>query len=210
MPWAVYHLGLFIWQILWPLLTPPSQRSPPNGCQLLLYYVLFKSAMGRHRDNYNCKQMRDVIDGKRSVDELVEGSHHGGDQNSQEVGSNVLIWTEGDADMTFSLSFPTGADSKAGNYVIHPSYCVSLGAGTLLVFNPLDDVMFCHEAAFLSDVDGTHRLAFVFRWLTSEREFYVSNNKHKLSEPLQDQHEEKQKRKRRKAAANKAGALRWF
>ena len=208
MPRAVYQLGLFLWHVSWSVLTPASQRSPPTGCQLLLYYVLFGSAMGRHRDNYTHEMMSAVVRGERSLDSLVEGSHHGADQNSQQVGSNVLVWTEGDASMAFTLSFPSDGDSKVRDYVIHPSYTVSLGAGTLLVFSPVDDVFFCHEAAFLSDEHGTHRMAFVYRWLTAARKFYVKNNKHKLSERLEEQARDRKRRKQAKRAAEVRDALR--
>ena len=209
MPKAVDALGAFLWRVSKPLLTPASQEVEPNGCQLLLYYVLFKGAIGRHRDNYNHQMMEAVVHGERQLEDLVEGSHHGGDQNSQKTGSNVLVWTEGDADMRFALSFPTTKDSKVPGYVVHPSYCVKLTAGTLLVFSPVDDVFFCHEAAFLRDATGTHRIAFVFRWLTSPRTFYVSNNKHKLSPALQEAEQSLKERKRVKAARDKKAALRW-
>ena len=146
--------------------------------------------------------MLDALFGGTPLDALVEGSHHGGDANSQVTGSNVLIYTEGDADMTFALSFPTERESSTKDYVIHPSYCVSLGAGTLLIFSPVDDVFFCHEAFFLQDSSGTHRLAFVFRWLTAPRVFYVRNRKHKLSQRLRDQAGEREDRKRRNREAD--------
>ena len=53
------HVAL--WRAALPFLAEPSKRCPPTGCQLLLYYPLFCSAIGRHRDNYNSKQMRQVI-----------------------------------------------------------------------------------------------------------------------------------------------------
>ena len=208
MPQAVEDLGRFLWSISWPILTPVSQRSPPNGCQLLVFYVLFGGAMGRHRDNYNHQMMMQVLCGERGLEDLVEGNHHGGDENSQTVGSNVLIWTEGDADMRFTLSFPDSKDSKVREYKIHPSYCVNLGAGTLLVFSPVDDVFFCHETAFLADALGTYRIAFVFRWLSAARKFYVSNNKHKVSAKLHEQELDLKRRKREKMAAEKRAGLR--
>ena len=83
-----------------------------------------------------------------------------------------------------------------------------MGAGTLLVFHPSDDVFFCHEAYFLADGAGTHRLAFVFRWLSLQRPFYVENGKHKLSQSLQEAQAEREllysQREKQIAAAKKA------
>ena len=85
MPRPVFDLGVAVWHSVFSFLTPQSQMHPPTHCQLLLYYVLFNGAMGRHRDNFTSKQMQDVVLGKRSALELVEGSHHGGDSNSREI-----------------------------------------------------------------------------------------------------------------------------
>jgi hypothetical protein len=67
--------------------------------------------------------------------------------------------------MTFALAFAPRDKLRASTpeYRIHPDFCVSLGAGTLLVFSPTDDLFFTHEAWFEDSVSGTHRLAFVFR-----------------------------------------------
>ena len=77
-------------------------------------------------------------------------SHHGGDANSQVLGSFVLVWTDGDAPMDFKLSFPPpdARDTHRGNYLIHPLFTVSLSRGTLYVFSPLDDIFFCHSRLF--------------------------------------------------------------
>ena len=209
MPLPVQDLGVALWRAALPFLAEPSKRCPPNGCQLLLYYPLFSSAMGRHRDNYNSKQMRQVIEGKRSLASLVEGNHHGGDANSQVVGSNVLIYTAGDADMTFALSFPQPSNYSASRdeYVIHPIFCTTLGAGTLLVFSPVDDLFFCHEAFFVSH-RGNYRMAFVFRWLSQTRKFSTETGKMVLSPELAQAQHTKQHEKQRKRARDARALLR--
>ena len=207
MPRPVYTLGVVLWHASYPFLTEVSRASPPTGCQLLLYYMLFGSCIGRHRDNYNTQHLHSVMDGAVPVGCIQDGSHHGGDANSQTLGSNVLIWTEGDADMSFCLSFPPASNLKAPvcDYVVHPIFCVRLGAGTLLVFSPIDDLFFCHEAWF-DDSSGmwahlglsTHRLAFVFRWLSQPRKFYVETGKMKLSAELAAKATERTREKARK------------
>ena len=187
MPRPVFDLGIVLWRIAFRFLTTESQVHPPTACQLLLYYRIFGGRMGRHRDNYNTQQMRDVVGGKRSRASLVEGTPMGREANSQSPNTCVLIWTEGDADMTFSLSFPpttawgsTNFEAGRDKYVTHPVFSTRLGAGTLLVFTPEDDLFFCHEAYFSKEGQSQdHRLAFVFRWLSAERTFRVDTGKMK-------------------------------
>ena len=38
------------------------RRKPPNHCQALLYYTLFKSKIPRHRDFYDVGDLRDYLD----------------------------------------------------------------------------------------------------------------------------------------------------
>jgi len=187
MPRPVFDLGVVLWRIAFRFLTTESKVHPPTACQLLLYYKMFGGRMGRHRDNYNIKQMRDVVGGKRSRASLVEGTPMGREANSQSPNTCVLIWTEGDADMTFSLSFPpttawgsTNFEACRNKYVTHPVFSTRLGAGTLLVFTPEDDLFFCHEAYFSNEGQSQdHRMAFVFRWLSAERTFRVDTGKMK-------------------------------
>ena len=152
--------------------------------------------------------MVDCIEGRTTLDALLEGSHHGGDANSQATGSNVLVWTEGDADMTFALSFfPDGRISASRDeYVMHPLYSVPLGSGTLLVFSPIDDLNFCHEAFFAHDAHGC-RFAFVFRWLTAVRDFNPTTEAMKPGPELRDKAVRAAKAKARKRANEQRAAL---
>jgi hypothetical protein len=210
MPRPIYDLGVALWRICFPLLGEVSRKHPPTGCQLLLYYTSFDSHMGRHRDNYRGDQMADVLSGATIVDCLNQGNPHGGDANSQAIGSHVLVYTEGNADMTFALAFAPRGNSRAGlsHYIIHPIFCTTLGAGTVLVFSPADDLFFSHEAWFLDPTQGTHRLAFVFRWLTLARTFYKATGKLKLSSDMETKADARTKRKARAQAEDRRKALR--
>lgn len=89
-----------------------------------------------------------------------------------------------------------------------------MGSGTLFIFSPLDDLHFCHEAEFDQEVlraagAAGHRFALVYRWLTSEREFYTAPEKRwgmKLTEALQAKQKslKKSKARKRKAELNLA------
>jgi hypothetical protein len=212
MPRPVFDLGCCCWAAAFPYLTEQSKATPPTGCQLLLYYVLFDSSIGRHRDNYNKKHLLSVVEGKRSASSIQEGNHHGGDANSQMLGSNVLVYTHGDADMTFALSFcpPNNHKATLEEYIIHPIFCAKMGTGTLLVFQPLDDLLFCHEAFFEDVSTGTCRAAFVFRWLTQTRRFSAATGKMKMSSQLTEKCEAQQANKRRKKEREKRAALQCY
>jgi hypothetical protein len=179
MPMPVFTLGEQVWLAAMPYLCEESRRNPPTHCQLLLYYRLFRSAMGRHRDNYTVRHLRAMLEGGEAVE---AGSTHASMENSQRMGSEVLLYTEGTDPMDFTLSFPPsdnlGTDIR--NYVRSGVFTVSLGHGTLMVFKAIDDEFFCHEAAFdvptwqhLRDPTG-YRMCYVFRWCTSVKNFRVA------------------------------------
>ena len=112
--------------------------------------------------------------------------------------------------MTFALSFPQPSDYSARRkeYVIHPIFCTTLGAGTLLVFSPVDDLFFCHEVFFAEQHKGNYRLAFVFRWLSQVRKFSTETGKMVLSPELAQAQHAKQQQKQRKRARDSRALLR--
>jgi len=174
MPMPVFNLGVELWRVAWPYLTDVCQQSTPNHCELLCYYTLFKSCMGRHRDNFNPSDLTEYLaTGK-------DPRSCSGAKRSQLADSNVLIWSVGDAPMTLHLSFPERiADAgKAKDYVKHPTLSFQLCGGTLFVFAPLDDLFFCHECRFSATTPG-HRFSFVYRWLKTD-----SLRPHSLQPPL--------------------------
>ena len=114
--------------------------------------------------------------------------------------------------MVLNLSFPArrGDVGQRDHYVVHPTFRVPMAAGTLFIFSPLDDLHFCHEAEFDQEVlraagAAGHRFALVYRWLTSEREFYTAPEKRwgmKLTETLQAKQVDRQISKARKRKAD--------
>ena len=176
MPLPVFRFGEQLWLAAMPYLSAVCKLNPPTHCQMLLYYALFRSAMGRHRDNYTVRHLKAMLEGGSAA-----GSTHAEMENSQRIGSEVLLYTEGNTPMDFALSFPPPHDLYAGiqDYVIRPAFTARLGRGTLMVFKDIDDQFFCHEAWFdrlvLQTAGATgHRLSFVFRWLTSVKNFRVA------------------------------------
>jgi hypothetical protein len=169
MPPAVEALVSWAHMLAMPYLTKRSQASMPNACELNLYYTAFDSHIGRHRDNFTSQDLVEYLhNGDPSIVESTT--------NTQEANTSVLIWTVGNAPMELVLSFPRHA-SMAGDratYIVKPEFTVRCSHGTLLIFTPLDDLFFCHEARFPKDVledmgaEG-YRAAYVIRWLSEER-----------------------------------------
>ena len=178
MPPIIDELITFALQLAQPFLTSPSRMQRPNSCELCIYYTAFGSRIGRHRDNFVTQDLCTYL---RTRDASVLYRQ----RNSQLANSNVLILSLGNAPMVLQLSFPgaSGTAGKRSSYVVHPLFSVPCGCGTLFVFNPIDDLFFCHEATFtpatLSHFGASgYRLAFVMRWLcpatSATHMFYAS------------------------------------
>ena len=67
-------------------------------------------------------------------------------------------------------------------YITAPPFVIPCLRGTLLIFKAVDDLLFCHEAAFPTDsvfMEIKHimgyRHAYVFRWLQLKRLFRKSD-----------------------------------
>ena len=188
MPSPVFALGEVLWLAAMPYLCEESRRNPPTHCQLLLYYVLFESRMGRHRDNYTVRHLKAMLKGGSAP-----GNPDAGMEPSMRRGSEVLLYTEGSAPMDFALSFPpcTCLDASIDDYICRSVFTVRLGCGTLVIFKDCDDQFFCHQVSFdaltleAADPSG-HRLGFVFRWCTSVKNFRsppASNFKSNVTPP---------------------------
>ena len=179
----VTALKLCLWQAVRGagVLTPFCQHTPPNAAQMMMYYTAFGSSVGRHRDNYCHNHLLHYLSSGRDVEActtLDSGHTASSDSNSQIPGSDVLIWTDGNAPMDLILSFPDpkNLEGPRKTYLVHPTFTVSLWAGTLFVFKASDDLFFCHEASFAESIldaigNAGYRFAYVFRWLQSVRLF---------------------------------------
>ena len=176
---------LHVWKVCWPFLTEVSRRSPPTHLQLLFYFVLLDGRMNPHRDNSCCKDIERIMEGE----ELVSKGHNssGGAENSQQIGSNVLVYTEGTAPQSFDLRFPpsdnyqpdrkkkqNGRDWRNEWKEVIPSFQFTCGSGTVSVLDPIDDLLVTHQAQFVGKFpNGGYRVGFAIRWLGSERDFYT-------------------------------------
>jgi hypothetical protein len=101
---STFLAGLICWRACWPFLTEISRRCPPTHCQILFYYGAFKSYIGQHRDNSNVQYIKNVV---REKQQTRIGHSSGGVENSQILGSNVLVLTFGNKPMCFKFKYPT-------------------------------------------------------------------------------------------------------
>jgi hypothetical protein len=142
--------------------------------------------MSQHRDNSNKRDMTNLASGA----DLGEHGHPSGAncENSQMVGSSVMVYTHGTAPMVFTLAFrPAGAPLNMDRdlYTVHPRFQMELGNGTLSILDPVDDLLVTHGAKFDGDfdvhaVDGDPmwwRVGWAFRWLQAKHDFYACPEK---------------------------------
>jgi len=156
--------------------------------------------MNHHRDNSCAKTLKQLADGDLTA---VDGGHASGSAlNSQVLGSNVIVFTTGDAPQEFVLGFATASDLLTKNRddakVIRPKFTFTLDNGTISVLDPIDDLTFTHEAFFAKGTDGKLRRAWVFRWLQAAERFYADTGGTVLSA----QHEAQLKGKQRADAVD--------
>ena len=175
---STFLAGLICWRACWPFLTEISRRCPPTHCQILFYYGAFKSYIGQHRDNSNVQYIKNVVRGKQQT---RIGHSSGGVENSQILGSNVLVLTIGNKPMCFKFKYPTIGNLTAARstYETSAKHQFTCGNMTISVLDPIDDLMMTHEVEFLfnrsEDVNLWYRIGYCFRWLTSFKEFYVDS-----------------------------------
>ena len=183
MPWEWFVLGLHVWSMCWPYLSLASRRHPPTHVQLLFYHWLRSARMQHHRDNSNNLTLTALAAGE-APDGLGHPSCGAACDNSQVVGSSVMVLTTGTAPQVFTLRFRpagTAVDLPRDEYEIHPRFQMQMEHGTISVLDPVDDLLVTHGAYFEGEfdilrVDGDPawlRIGWAFRWLQSAHDFYA-------------------------------------
>ena len=173
---STFLAGLICWRACWPFLTEISRRCPPTHCQILFYYGAFKSHIGQHRDNSNIQYIKNIVSG--NIQKRM-GHASGGGENSQILGSNVLVLTVGNKPMLFKFKYPqsTNLTGKRVTYKTNPKHQFTCGNMTISVLDPIDDLIMTHGLTFSyrneDDTNTWYRIGYCFRWLTSFKDFYV-------------------------------------
>ena len=172
---ATLELMHRLWHIAKPYLREQSRRTPPTACQILFYYAVLGGRIGRHRDMFRTQDVHSFFEGGQRRHPFDSRESF-----SQVGGSEVLVWTEGNAVLHLKLSYADPRNPSGGkqSYIVSPELTVPCASGTLFIFTPWDDFFFCHEASF-ADVEikavgaAGHRIAYVFRWLGAARNYYA-------------------------------------
>ena len=60
MPWEIYQLGVQCFLAVQHHLSEACSLTPPNHCQLLGYYALFDSKVGRHKDDHEISHFHEL------------------------------------------------------------------------------------------------------------------------------------------------------
>ena len=186
MPWEIALLGVQLFQSVRHVLSTVCASSPPNHCQLLAYYGLFDSKMGRHKDDHTLQHMYDwlfnQIDSRNRMSRVIRMDVEEAAKKSKGAmigGSDVLIYSVGHLPVVFSFCYAQKdlPFVERRHYKIHPDMQINLPHGSLFVFKAIDDLFFYHEVSIDWGPGGAcetdYRLAFVFRWLCTECEFRV-------------------------------------
>ena len=144
---STFLAGLICWRACWPFLTEISRRCPPTHCQILFYYGAFKSHIGQHRDNSNIQYIKNIVSGNT---QKRMGHASGGGENSQILGSNVLVLTVGNKPMIFKFKYPqfTNLTGKRMTYKTNPKHQFTCGNMTISVLDPIDNLMMTHGLTF--------------------------------------------------------------
>ena len=178
MKMSTFLAGLLCWRACWPYLTEISRRNPPTHCQILFYYGALKSKMGFHRGNSNIHFIKNVVKGKF---QSLSGHPSGGGENSQMIGSNVLVLTIGNKPMRFVFKHPTlgNLSGMKKTYRTSPRFQFCCENMTISVLDPIDDILMVHGASFSYNSkerpNSWYQVGYCFRWLQSYRDFYVEN-----------------------------------
>ena len=136
---TTFLASLVCWRACWPCLTEVSRWSPSTHCQVLFYYGAFKTHMGQHRDNSDINFIKETIMGESCK---WEGHPFDGGENSQLVGSNVLVLNMGNKPMNLIFKYPRKGkitDQKK-SYITSPRHQFACSNFTVSVLDPIDDI----------------------------------------------------------------------
>ena len=99
-------------------------------------------------------------------------------------------------------------------YITAPPFVIPCLRGTLLIFKAVDDLLFCHEAAFPTDsvfMEIKHimgyRHAYVFRWLQLKRLFRKSDGSMLSTPALSDLAARRERELKSKRARERSRSL---
>lgn len=143
MPGFLYELGEAVWRTCFHYLSPVSQCTPPNVCQVQIYTGTLDNKVENHRDMAH------------SISPVCENGN-----NCQILGSSVVIVSFFD-----SMDFEFLTEEEK---VVHLVHLFKTGDCSIHVLGPRDDRKYKHRAAFDKTGEsckGMYRFCLTFRWV---------------------------------------------
>ena len=146
---------------------------------MIFYHRVLGKHMGPHKDNFGGTAIKRLCDGDTP---FVEGATIGGCENSQVIGSSVIIYTRGNCPMKFIFKYASLGNpvtQSRSYYVTSPSYQIRMGDGWITVMDPMDDLLMLHSVVFDEDVEEQpdhYRIAWVYRNLHVKKDFNVETS----------------------------------
>ena len=132
---------------VWPFLTSVSRSQPPNHVQILFYYEGLGSKTNQHRDNYSTKTLKKACSGL--LDHVnLHGNPSPGEENSQIIGPNVVVYTTGNASQLLTLRCPSRHNimSEREQYISYHENQFECDNSTASILGLVDDLLMTHEA----------------------------------------------------------------
>lgn len=172
---------LIIWRACWPRLRRVSRRSPFNAWQVMVYHPKLDKKINWHRDNYTVDAVKKMSNGEMP---LREGAGWGGLRNSQQLGSDVVVFSYGNCPMRMCfkvMNSQGGSSQKSDDYEVEPTFTFELLGGYISILDGVSDAIMMHRLTFQGlklegDETKTVRAALVMRRLTNLQEFYADTS----------------------------------
>ena len=130
---AYFKMVLIIWRACWPRLRAISRRCPPNAWQVLVYHPELDKKMNWHRDNYTVDAVRRMSRGEP----LRENETWAGLKNSQQLGSDVIVFSYGNCPMKMCfkvMNSQGGSQQDSDDYEFEPTFTFELMGGVYIYF----------------------------------------------------------------------------
>lgn len=216
MPATLFDLSTAVWKASYPHLAEVSRICPFTHCQVLLYYECFRSRINQHRDNSNVLLFNAFVKQLESGETSTKDWDARVTQSGQRARSNVVVFTLGDAPMKMVLRYPHKDNlcEDRSNYETHPTLHITLAAGTIWVWDFMDDIFFTHEAFFEFADDQCVRVgesgmrqAYVFRHVDQLGTFHSAPERNFALVPDEDALRERERNKRKRTARARASLM---
>eukprot|EP00956_Cyclotella_meneghiniana_P030292 scaffold75760_cov60-Cyclotella_meneghiniana.AAC.2 len=141
---------LIIWQACWPRLRRVSRRSPFNAWQVMVDHPTLDKKINWHRNNYTIEAVKRMSNGEMP---LREGAGWGGLRNSQQLGSDVVVFLYGNCPMKMCfkvMNSQGGSSQKSDDYEVEPTFTFELLDGyiSILILDGVSDAIMMHRLTF--------------------------------------------------------------